>query len=144
MIEISDLPHFTATFNGLSAACIAAGWVAIRSGRRDLHRKAMIAALCFSAMFLVVYLVYHFNAGVAKFDGEGWIRIIYFAILIPHVIMATVVTGLVPITVWRAAMGRFEAHRRIARWTLPIWLYVGASGVVVYVMAIHAYPYGGS
>ena len=143
MIGISDLPHFIATFNGLSAICIAIGWYAIRHGRREFHRRAMIAALVFSAMFLAVYLVYHFNAGVAKFGGEGWVRMAYFAILIPHVIMAAVIAGLVPVTVWRAFSGRFEDHRRIARWTLPIWLYVGASGVVVYVMAIHLYPYAG-
>lgn len=144
MLGISDLPHFTAAFNGLSAACIAVGWYHIRAGNRAAHRNAMIAALFFSTLFLGVYLVYHFNAGVAKFGGEGFIRPAYFVFLIAHVVLAIAITALVPVTVWRAFRGRFDDHRRIARWTLPIWLYVGASGVVIYVMAIHLYPAAGS
>lgn len=144
MIAVSDLPHFTAAFNALSAVCIVMGWLFIREGRRTAHRNAMIGALVFSTLFLAVYLVYHANAGMARFGGEGMIRPFYFAFLLGHVVLAVVITPLVPLTVWRAARGRFEAHRRVARWTLPIWLYVGASGVFVYVMAIHLFPAGGS
>ncbi len=141
MIAVPDLPHFIAAFNALSVVCIVLGWRFIRQGRRIAHRNAMVGALVFSGLFLAVYVVYHLNAGVARFGGEGVIRQAYFAFLIGHVILAIVITPLVPLTVWRAVRGRFELHRQIARWTLPVWLYVGVSGVFVYVMAIHLFPY---
>ena len=102
----------------------------------------MLAALAISAAFLAVYLYYHANAGLARFGGEGVIRPIYFTILIAHIVMAVVIVPLVPAAVYLALRGRFERHRRLARWTLPVWLYVTVSGVVVYVMAVHLYPYG--
>lgn len=139
-IEIADLPHVNAAFNALSIVFLAAGLAFIRAGDRARHRACMIAALAASAGFLVSYLIYHFNSGLAKFGGEGIIRPIYFSILIAHVLIAVVITALVPITVWRALSGRFEQHRRLARWTWPLWMYVAVSGVVVYVMAVHLFP----
>jgi len=143
MIEIADLPHVNAALNGLSIVFLTAGYVMIRSGRRSEHRACMLAAVVVSVAFLVTYLIYHFNSGLARFGGEGWIRPVYFAILIGHVVLAMVITPLVPITLWRALAGRFDRHRRIARWTWPLWMTVAISGVVVYVMAIHLYPYAG-
>ncbi|MFZ1415221.1 MAG: DUF420 domain-containing protein [Defluviicoccus sp.] len=140
-IEIADLPHVNAAFNAVTIVFLAAGFAFIRAGNRARHRAAMIAALTASAGFLVSYLIYHFNSGLARFGGEGIIRPIYFSILIAHVLIAVVITALVPMTVWRALTGRFEQHRRLARWTWPLWMYVAVSGVVVYVMAVHLFPF---
>ncbi len=140
MPEITDLPHINAVLNGATIVFLAAGLAYIRTGRRAEHRACMIGALSVSVAFLVVYLIYHFNAGLAKFGGEGMVRPIYFAILITHIAIAVAIVPLVPITVYRALKGRFERHKRIARWTWPLWMFVAVSGLVVYVMAIHLYP----
>lgn len=144
MLEIHELPHVNAALNGATILFLAAGLYFILKGRPERHRACMIGALVVSAGFLVSYLIYHFNSGLAQFGGTGTIRPIYFSILIAHIIIAVVITPLVPITVFRALTGRFERHKRIARWTWPLWMYVAVSGVVVYVMAIHIYPYGGA
>ena len=141
MIEVSDLPHFIAAFNAASAVCLAAGFVYIKGGDKARHRAAMLAAIAFSAAFLVVYVLYKANSGFAKFGGEGLIRPVYFTILFIHVVGAIAITPLVPVTVWRALSGRFDSHRRLARITWPLWMFVAVSGVVVYVMAVHLYPY---
>jgi len=141
MLEITDLPHINATLNGLSALTLFVGYYYIRRGERLKHRACMIAALAISAAFLVTYLIYKANSGFAKFGGEGIIRPIYFSILIVHVIAAIAIVPLVPLTVFRALKGRFDQHRKIARWTFPIWVFVGVSGVVVYVMAIQLFPH---
>ena len=140
MIQIADLPHVTATLNGITAVFLMAGYGFIRGGRRDSHRACMLGAVGASVLFLVVYLIYHFNAGLAQFGGEGAIRTVYFTILIAHVAIAIGIVPLVPLTLFRALGGRFAHHKRIARWTLPLWLYVSVSGIVVYVMALHLYP----
>ncbi len=141
MIPISDLPHVLAALNVTTTVFLTMGFLFIRQGRRDRHRACMIGALIVSAAFLAIYLYYHFNAGLARFGGVGWIRPIYFTVLIAHVLMSLVITALVPVTVFLAATGRFDRHRAWARWTLPIWLYVAVSGVVVYVMAVHLFPF---
>lgn len=143
-LAVADLPHLNAALNALSVVFLVAGYGYIRSGDRVRHRACMLGALAVSAAFLVSYLIYHFNAGLAKFGGVGIVRPIYFGILIVHVVLAVVITALVPITVYRAARGEFVRHRRLARWTWPLWMYVAVSGVVVYVMAIHLYPYPGA
>lgn len=143
MIEITDLPHFIAAFNGVSVVLIAAGYAFIKRGDWRRHRACMIAALGASAAFLVVYVIYKANSGFAKFGGVGAVRAVYFTILAVHVVGAIAITPMVPMTLWRALKGDFQRHRRIARWTYPIWLYVGVSGVIVYVMAIHLYPFHG-
>ena len=133
-MSISDLPAVNASLNGLSALLLAAGYACIRSGRRDAHRNCMIAALVSSTLFLTSYLVYHFHVGSVPFTGRGPIRTVYFAILLTHTILAVVIVPLVAVTVTRALRERFDAHRRIARITLPLWGYVSVTGVVIYWM----------
>jgi len=136
---IPYMPPFQAAANTLSIGFLGAGYYFIRNGNRRLHRNCMVAALLVSAVFLASYLTYHNLVGYAPFAGEGWIRPIYFTLLFSHIVLAAVIVPLVVMTVWFAARGNFERHPRIARWTLPIWLYVSASGVVVYLLAFHVY-----
>ena len=143
MIPIDDLPHVNAALNLVSAIFLALGLYFILRGDRQRHRQMMLSAVAASAAFLVTYLIYHFNSGLARFGGEGMVRPIYFTILIAHVIGAVIITPLVPITLYRALTGQFDRHRRIARWTWPLWMYVAISGVVVYVMAMHLFPFPG-
>ncbi|MBM3566675.1 MAG: DUF420 domain-containing protein [Alphaproteobacteria bacterium] len=140
---IQDLPHAIAGLNALSAVFLAAGYVFIRRGDRVRHRRMMLSALAASGAFLVVYVIYKLNSGFARFGGEGWVRPVYFTILALHVVGAIALVPLVPLAVWRALRGSFDAHRRVARVTWPVWMYVGVSGVVVYVMAVHLFPYHG-
>lgn len=140
MPEIADLPHVNAALNGATIVFLAAGLYFILNGKRERHRACMIAALIVSAAFLVSYLAYHFNSGLAKFGGEGLIRPIYFTLLIIHVLIAAAITPLVPLTAYWALTEQFARHKRFARWTWPLWMFVAVSGVVVYVMAIHMYP----
>ncbi len=144
MLAVADLPHVTASLNLITACLLTAGYVFIRQGRRQRHRVCMLGAVAASVLFLVVYLIYHANAGLARFGGEGLVRPVYFTILIAHVAMAIVITPLVPVTLYRALRGRFDRHRRLARWTWPLWIFVSVSGVVVYVMTIHLYPSAGA
>jgi uncharacterized membrane protein YozB (DUF420 family) len=134
-----------ASLNGLSAILLTAGYAAIRSGRRGVHKAFMISACSASMLFLISYVIYHLRAGkVVMFQGQGWIRPIYFAILISHTILAMVIVPLIVITLRRAWLERFDKHRLIARWTLPLWLYVSITGVIVYVMVYQIYaPRGG-
>jgi uncharacterized membrane protein YozB (DUF420 family) len=133
-MKATDLPTLNAILNASSAACLLLGWVLIRSGRREGHRRAMLAALACSALFLVSYLVYHSQVGSVRFTGEGPLRTLYFAILISHTILAVVIVPLVLLTLARALRGRFAAHRAVARLTLPLWGWVSLSGVAVYWM----------
>jgi uncharacterized membrane protein YozB (DUF420 family) len=130
----SDLPTLNAALNGASALFLATGYAAIRLRRVALHRACMLAAVGTSILFLVSYLVYHARAGSVPYRGTGLARPLYFAILLSHTILAAAVVPLVIVTVRRALLSRFEAHVRLARWTLPIWLYVSVTGVVVYLM----------
>ncbi len=139
-LQIADLPHVLAGINVASTAFIVGGYLFIRSGKQVRHRACMIAAAVASVAFLAVYVVYHLNAGIARFGGEGVVRPIYFTLLIAHIIMAVVIVPLVPTTFYMALSGRIARHRKLARWTFPIWLYTTVSGVVVYVMAVHFYP----
>jgi putative membrane protein len=133
-MNISDLPALNATLNGVAGCLLATGYVCIRRGRRNAHRACMIAAFVASALFLVSYVVYHANAGSKPFPGTGIARPIYFTILITHVVLAAVILPMAIITLARALRGRFDRHVRIARWTLPLWLYVSVTGVVIYWM----------
>ena len=123
-----------AALNAACAALLVAGYFLIRSGRREAHRRVMLAALATSGAFLVSYLTYHFQVGSVRFTGQGPVRTLYFAILISHTILAAAIVPLVLVTVARARGARFEAHRKLARITLPLWLYVSVTGVVVYWM----------
>lgn len=142
MPAVNDLPHLIAFTNAASAVCLAVGYAMIKRGEVRRHRQAMVAALACSAAFLVVYLLYKANSGFARFGGEGAIRPVYFTILTIHVLGAIAIVPLVPMLVVRALKGRFDEHRRLARWTWPLWMFVAVSGVVVYAMAVHLYPYG--
>jgi uncharacterized membrane protein YozB (DUF420 family) len=130
----SDLPALNATLNATSAVLLTIGWRFIRSGRIEAHRRCMIGAFVTSSLFLISYVVYHAQVGSKPFPGTGVLRTIYFAILIPHVVLAAMVPPLAIVTLTRGLRRRDSAHRRVARWTLPIWLFVSVSGVLVYLM----------
>jgi uncharacterized membrane protein YozB (DUF420 family) len=123
-----------AGLNATSAALLLLGWILIRAGRREAHKRAMVAALVCSSLFLTSYLVYHAQVGSVRFQGQGPVRTVYFTILISHTILAVTVVPLALVTVVRALQARFDRHRRIARITLPIWGYVSVTGVIVYWM----------
>lgn len=143
MIEITTFPHILAAINSATVALLVAGFVFIRSGNKERHMVMMKGALVMAVMFLVVYLYYHANSGLAKFGGEGMIRPIYFGILIAHIFGAVILAPSVPFLAFKAFTGKFETHKKFARWILPLWLYVSISGIVVYTMALHIYPYTG-
>lgn len=128
------LADFDAAFNGLATICIVAGLIAIKKGNELLHKRCMLAATAFSAMFLVSYLTYHFNVGGVEFTGEGWVRTVYFTILISHIILAVVQVPLILLTLRSAFRDDRPKHRRLAKITAPIWLYVSVTGVVIYGM----------
>lgn len=133
-MDLTLLPTLNAILNALSAGCLLTGYLLIRRGRIEAHRRAMISAVVFGALFLVSYLVYHFQVGSVPFERQGAIRKVYFAVLISHTLLAATVPFLALITLRRALRKRFVQHKVIARWTLPIWLYVSVTGIVVYLM----------
>jgi len=129
-----------ASLNGISALLLAGGYRAIRAGKRDVHKAFMISAFTTSTVFLVSYVVYHIRVKqLVLFQGQGWIRPAYFTLLISHTILAIVIVPLILITLRRAWMEKFDKHRRIARWTLPLWFYVSVTGVIVYLMVYQIY-----
>ena len=138
-MTIGDLPALNATLNGLSAIFILTGYVLIRRGHRELHKRCMLTALVTSSLFLVSYVVYHANAGSRPFPGTGVARAIYFAILITHVILAAAILPLALTTTARGLRAQYTRHVAIARWTLPLWLYVSVTGVVIYLMLYQLY-----
>lgn len=131
---IGLLPTFNAIMNGTATVLLLVGYTLIRLGRRNAHRKAMLMALCSSGLFLTSYVVYHYFHGSTPFPGKGLIRTVYLGILVTHVILAAAIVPLVLVTVTRALRGQFERHRALARWTLPLWLYVSVTGVLIYWM----------
>lgn len=133
-------PALNATLNGASAILLLGGYAAIRSGKMDLHKKLMVSAFFLSCAFLVSYVIYHVRIHqVIHFQGQGWIRPVYFTLLISHTILAVVIVPLILITLRRAWIDRFDKHRQIARWTLPLWFYVSVTGVIVYFMVYRIY-----
>lgn len=137
MMEPGEWPALNACLNAAAAVLLTTGYRLVRAGRRDAHRRAMLAAFSVSVLFLVSYLAYHAQVGSVRFGRTGVIRTVYLSILVSHSILAAAVPVLATLTLWRALRGRFDAHRRLARWTLPIWLYVSVTGVVVYWMLYH-------
>ena len=133
-MTLRDLPALNAGLNASSAVLLLTGWLLIRAGRRQAHKRAMLAALGCSALFLCSYLVYHAQVGSVRFQGRGAVRTVYFAILISHTLLAVAVVPLALVTVVRALQARFDRHRRIARIALPVWGYVSVTGVIVYWM----------
>ena len=133
-MTVTDLPALNATLNGISGILLVTGYVFIRRKQWRAHRACMISAVVMSALFLTSYVIYHAQVGSVPFKGTGWIRTVYFAVLVPHVILAAAMVPPVLITVSRGLSGKYDRHRRIARWTLPVWLFVSVTGVIVYLM----------
>lgn len=134
MIPLSSLPAVNATLNATSAVLLLSGYFFIRQRRITAHKACMVSALGVSALFLLSYLYYHYHHGSTPFPGQGWPRGLYFTILVSHIILAAAILPLALVTVTRAWRTQFDRHVRIARWTLPIWLYVSVTGVAIYWM----------
>ncbi len=134
-MQVTDLPALNASLNGLAAFFLTAGYVFVR--RRRAHRLLMLTAFACSILFLVSYLYYHSQVGSVRFQGTGGVRTLYFTVLISHTVLAALVPFMAAVTLYRALRERFDRHRAIARWTLPIWLYVSVTGVVIYWMLYH-------
>jgi uncharacterized membrane protein YozB (DUF420 family) len=140
MLDIQNLPTLNALLNATSATLLIAGYIFIRRRNIAAHRACMLGAVIASAAFFVSYAIYHAHAGTTKFAGTGWVRPVYFAILISHTLLAAVIVPMVLVTLVRALRSDFTRHRAIARWTLPLWLYVSVTGVLIYLMLYHWFP----
>ena len=140
-MTVHDLPAINATFNGLSAVFLTAGFIAIKRGHKLAHRNCMISAFVTSVVFLGCYLTYHATVKtVTHFVDPAWFRPIYLTILLTHTLLAVVIVPLILLTLWRAKKQNFEAHKKIARWTWPLWLYVSVTGVVIYLLLYQVFP----
>ncbi len=137
--DVSALPTVNAFLNGTSAVLLTIGYVFIRLKKVTAHKTCMVTALGVSSLFLLSYLIHHYRVGSVPFGGTGFIRPVYFTLLISHIVLAACIVPLVLITIYRAWTEQFEKHMRIARWTLPLWLYVSVTGVIVYWMLYHLY-----
>jgi uncharacterized membrane protein YozB (DUF420 family) len=138
-LTLADLPALNATLNGTSAILLTIGYALIRQGRVTLHKRCMLAALVTSTLFLTSYVIYHINTGSRPFPGAGPIRYVYFSILISHVLLAITIVPLALVTAARGLRAQYDRHVRIARWTLPLWMYVSVTGVVIYLMLYRMY-----
>ena len=138
-LPLSALPALNATLNAICAVLLVSGYLMIRRRKVVAHKICMGSAFAVSVIFLASYLTYHYQVGSMSFGGQGWIRPVYFGLLTSHTILAVGIVPLVLVTLSRALRGRFDRHMRIARWTLPLWLYVSVTGVVVYLMLYHLY-----
>lgn len=136
-MKITDLSTLNAVLNAISALLLIIGYRYIKRGEQEKHKRFMIAALVSSALFLTSYLIYHYNVGSVPYPYHDWTRPVYFIILIPHVILAAVMTPFILIAVWFALRERFDRHRRLVRWVWPVWIYVSISGVIIYLMLYH-------
>jgi putative membrane protein len=132
--DVSGLPALNAALNGASALLLVVGYAFIRRRWIGAHLAAMLGAFALSTLFLLSYVIYHYHAGSRPFGGQGWVRPVYFVLLVTHIGLAAAIVPLALATIWRALTGRFDRHRRLARWTLPVWLYVSLTGVVIYWM----------
>lgn len=144
MVANANLPHVLAVINAATIPVLLFGYARIRGGGRDAHRLTMLVAGALGVAFLAIYFYYHASAGLAKFGGVGPVRVFYFSLLAIHILMAALVAVVVPLAVYHALKQRFETHRRLARWALPLWLFVSVSGLVVYLMAVHLFPFNAS
>lgn len=140
MLSLGDLPLLNALLNSSSTVLLVLGYLFIRKKKRHAHQRCMITAVTTSGLFLISYLVYHFNVGSVRFTGEGAVRTLYFTILLTHTLLAVSLPFLVPVTMIRALRERFDKHVKLARVTLPIWLYVSATGVIIYLMLYEFFP----
>ncbi|PCH98136.1 MAG: hypothetical protein COB85_02080 [Bacteroidetes bacterium] len=139
--SVRNLPLFHATLNGLTAASLLTGFYFIKNGKMINHRFCMILAFALSSVFLVSYIIYHYNTGHTSFGGEGWIRPVYFTLLISHIILATAILPMALLSMYRGLANQISKHKSIAKWTFPIWLYVAISGVLVYLLMRPYYPF---
>ena len=140
-MDYTQLPHLNAVLNSLSALFLVTGFLFIRRGRIGAHRTMMTGALISSTLFLISYLIYHFVFhGLSRFAGQGIVRTLYLVILFTHTVLAVIILPFILVTVTRALRGDFMRHRRVARWTFPMWLYVSVTGVIVYLMLYQIYP----
>jgi uncharacterized membrane protein YozB (DUF420 family) len=137
VLSATDLPALNALLNTTAAVLLVTGYGLVRAGRREAHKRVMLAAFLVSVLFLASYLIYHAQVGSVRFRGTGAVRMVYFAVLLTHTVLAALVPPLAGVTLYRAWKGRFDRHRTIARVTLPVWLYVSVTGVVVYLMLYH-------
>jgi len=140
MIEYSQLPAVNACLNGISAVWLVLGFRFIRQGRMAAHKTCMLLAVATSMLFLVSYIIYHVEVGSVPFQSQGWVRILYFSILIPHTILAVVMVPMILITLYRAFKGWFPRHKKLARVTWPVWMFVSVTGVIIYFMLYHLDP----
>ena len=139
-LDAGILPTVNAVLNGTSAVLLTAGFACIRRRNVPAHRACMLGAFAVSVLFLACYLIYHYQAGSRAFGGQGWIRPVYFVLLISHIVLAALIVPLALTTIYRGLSAQFDRHVRLARWTLPIWLYVSVTGVVVYLLLYHWWP----
>jgi uncharacterized membrane protein YozB (DUF420 family) len=139
-MSLSDLPAVNASLNAMSAMLLAVGFVLIRRGRQAAHRNFMVAAIVCSVLFLTCYVIYHLHAGRTVFKDPAWFRPIYLTLLLTHTTLAVVIIPMIIITASRAARRRFDLHKKIARWTWPIWMYVSVTGVVIYFLLYQIFP----
>lgn len=145
-VNIHDLPAVNASLNGVSFILLAMGYRNIKRGNKTAHRNCMVAAFCTSIVFLACYLTYHgylavvLHEGPTRFLHPAWFRPIYLTILLTHTVLAAAIVPLILITLWRARKERFEKHKKIARWTLPLWMYVSVTGVVIYLLLYQIFP----
>lgn len=137
---VNALPAVNATLNGIATILLLSAFMAIKAGKRELHKKLMLSACGVSILFLISYLTYHNNSGMTRFMGTGWSRTVYFFILFTHIPLAAIVVPFAATTLFFGLSERFEKHRRIAHWTFPIWLYVSVTGVLVYFFLYHWFP----
>ena len=141
-MTFSDLPAVNATLNGLSAVFLTAGYIFIRRKNQASHQKCMLGAVATSTLFLACYLTYHFKVGRTVFRDPSWFRPIYLTLLFTHTVLAVTIIPMIFITLTRALKGRFDLHRKIARWTWPLWMYVSVTGVVIYALLYRIFPQG--
>ena len=133
-MSVQDLPALNATLNAVATVLLTAGWILIRQKKRDAHRRCMLSAFAVSTAFLTSYLIYHFNIGSVPFQKPGAIRVVYLTILFTHIVLAAAIVPMILLSLSRALRAKYDQHRKIARWTMPLWLYVSVTGVVIYVM----------
>lgn len=136
-MQVQDLPTLNASLNAVAATLLLSGYIAIKKKNKELHKKLMVATFIVSSLFLTSYLIYHYYVGSVKFPDLGWIKTVYLLILIPHIILSTVMVPMILKTFWHAYRQEWEKHKKIARLTFPIWMYVSITGVIIYFMLYH-------
>ena len=133
-MEVPFQPTLNASLNAIAATLLFLGWLQIRKGNDKAHRSFMVGALVFTSLFLISYLIYHWRVGSVPYPFEDWTRVVYYVILIPHVVLAAVQVPFILLAVWRAIRGEYDLHKRITRWLWPVWMYVSVTGVLIYLL----------